>query len=87
MRLEIAPFRVELFDAEAAHDFARRHARVDGDAAVPGPMRRKDVPLKAADRERAIRQLLFLSLDLLHAEHVGLLPREPAEESLARRGA
>ena len=54
MGLEITPFRVELFDADAGHDFARRDARVDCDAAVAGTMRRKDVTLKAADRERAI---------------------------------
>ena len=40
-----------------------------------------------ASLKGAVGQLLFLCFELLHAEHVGPLPREPAEETFARSAA
>jgi hypothetical protein len=39
--------------------------------------------MKAARVERAIRQLLLVGLQLLNAQHVGALTREPTKKAFA----
>ena len=38
-------------------------------------------------RDLAVFELMRLGLELLHAEHVGALPREPGKEPFARGAA
>src|SRR5882672_1014217 len=87
VRLEIAAFRVELRHTDAAHHVYRLATRVDCDAAVSWFLRGVQHAMKAARLECAVGELMIVSLELLHAEHVRALAREPAEESFACRAA
>src|SRR5690606_19531521 len=85
IRLQITPFRVDILDAQAALDPVGDAAGIDADAAVAFSGCAVVVRAEAA-RYRERFQVVFLRLELLHADHVGALPREPGERALGRRG-
>src|SRR5690625_2329004 len=62
-------------------------ASVQAHAAVAPPLGGVKKPFIARRGEHGLAQVVDLSLELLHAEKIGLMFGEPVEESLAHRGA
>jgi len=87
VRLEVTPLVVELGGADAANDFRRLVPRVDRDPRVAALLRTVEDAMETARGVETIVELRLLDSDLLHAQHVGALTTEPAEEALARGAA
>src|SRR5262249_9525526 len=84
---EIAALVVELVGADAANHFRRLMPRVDRDAGVAALLRAVHDAMEAARGVETRVAVSLVDANLLHAEHVSLLPAEPAEEALARGAA
>jgi len=83
---QIAAFAVDVRDADAFGHFDRRVSRIEPDTAVPSLVGAMKKSLEGPRREYFRRHIASLCLDFLHANHIGALPGNPGEQSLARGG-
>src|SRR5262249_4668407 len=87
VRLEVATFDVELTASEAL-DEARRHLRIQGDAAVAFALGWMKSGVRATRRSQRARNVVVRCLDLLQAHDVPRLgPAQPAPETAPLRRA
>src|SRR6185503_9962782 len=81
-RLDVAAFGVELAAPEAAHDFVRGLAAVDGDAAIALLLRERMATLIELHAVEPRVEVCLLALHLLEAHDIRLLRGEPAKYAL-----
>ena len=85
-RLDVAPLLVEVGSTQRGAHLVRLAPGVDRHPAVALLGRR--IPVETVvpvGAEARVGELVFLRLGLLHADHVGGLPVQPVEETLAGR--
>ncbi len=87
LHLDIAAFVIELGDAEAGDHALRLVPGVKTDTAIAFFLRIMEVAVVAMWRQERFRHVGSLCLELLDADHVGVLLAHPFEKAFLGRGA
>jgi hypothetical protein len=88
MKRNFACWRSAELDPDGRYrDGIRRVPAIHSDAAIAFLLREIEVAMQLSWHGDCVWQIGFVNLDFLHAHAIGILSREPAEETLRDRGA